>query len=176
MTRLDHNRAVSLLATHCGCSVSEIKRVAIWGNHSKTQYPDLHHALVHDRPALEEVEGNWFRNEFIPAVQKRGADVIAIRGKSSAASAANAAIGQMRNWLFGTAEDDWVSMGVFSEGSYGIAEGLMFSFPVTIRAGEYSIVPNLDINDFSREQLKNSEQELLLEREMVRHLLRQAKS
>ncbi len=171
MTRLDHNRAVHQLAAHCGCSVAEIHRVAIWGNHSTTQYPDLRHALVRGEPALKLVEELWFREEFIPTVQKRGAAVIAIRGKSSAASAANAAIDHMRNWTQDTPAGDWVSMGVYSDGSYGIAEGLMFSFPVRVRDGDYEIVRDLPIDDFSREQLLYSEKELLLEREMVKHLL-----
>ncbi len=171
MMRLDHNRAVSLLAAHCGCRVGEIRRVTVWGNHSSTQYPDLHHALVQGQPALEKVENAWFQDDFIPTVQKRGAAVIALRGKSSAASAANAAIEHMRNWRQGTASDDWVSMGVYSDGSYGIAEGIMFSFPARTCNGEYQIVQDLPINDFSRERLRQTEQELLQEREMVRHLL-----
>ncbi len=171
MTRLDHNRAVHQLAAHCGCSVAEIRRIAIWGNHSTTQYPDLRHALVRGEQALNVVEENWFHNDFIPTVQKRGAAVIAIRGKSSAASAANAAIQHMLSWTKGTPEDDWVSMGVYTDGSYGIAEGLMYSFPVRVRGGEYEIVRDLPIDDFSWEQLRLSERELLLERETVKHLL-----
>ncbi len=171
MTRLDHNRAISQLAAHCGCSVAEIRRIAIWGNHSTTQYPDLRHALVRGEPALNVVEESWFRESFIPTVQKRGASVIAVRGRSSAASAANAAIEHMRNWTQGTPEDDWVSMGVYSDGSYGITEGLMYSFPVRVSGGEYEIVSDLPIDDFCREHMRLSEGELLLEREMVKHLL-----
>lgn len=170
MTRLDHNRAVSQLAARCGCGVERIRKVAIWGNHSITQYPDLHHALVDGQPALARVEQRWFSEEFIPFVQKRGAAVIDARGKSSAASAANAALDHMRNWMFGTPEDDWVSMAVFSDGSYGISEGVMYSFPVTVRDGLYCIVPELPINEFSRERMRLTERELVTEREMVRHL------
>jgi len=171
MTRLDHNRAVSLLANRCNCSVEEIRKVIIWGNHSSTQYPDLHHALVRGRSALEQVEQSWFRDDFIPTVQKRGAVVIEVRGKSSAASAAHAAIGQMRNWIKGTPEDDWVSMAILSDGSYGIAEGLVYSFPVAVRDGEYQIVQGLAIDDFSRERMHLSEAELQAEQETVKHLL-----
>ena len=171
MTRLDHNRAVGQLAVRCACRVDEIRRVTIWGNHSTTQYPDLHHALVRGRPALEQVDSGWFRDDFIPTVQKRGAAVIEVRGKSSAGSAANAALDHMRSWIRGTPEGDWVSMAVLSDGSYGIAEGLMYSFPVTIRDGEYGIVQGLPINDFSRERMRITEAELLVEREMVKHLL-----
>jgi malate dehydrogenase len=171
MTRLDHNRAVSQLANRCGCSVADIRKVIIWGNHSTTQYPDLYHALVRGRPALEVVDEAWFRDDFIPTVQKRGAAVIDVRGKSSAGSAANAALGHMRSWILGTPEDDWVSMAVVSDGSYGIAEGLIYSFPVTIRHGEYQIVRDLAIGEFSRERMTLSEAELLDERDMVQHLL-----
>jgi len=170
MTRLDHNRAASLLAGRIGCPVADIRQVAIWGNHSTTQYPDLHHALAQGRPALAQVEEGWYRDEFIPAVQKRGAAVIAARGKSSAASAANAALEHMRDWIHGTAEGDWTSMAVPSDGSYGIAEGLVYSFPVRIQGGDYQIVQDLPINAFSRERMVLSEQELLLERDMVKHL------
>ncbi|MDF9392317.1 MULTISPECIES: malate dehydrogenase [Methylococcus] len=171
MSRLDHNRATSLLARHCGCNVAEISRIAIWGNHSPTQYPDLHHALVKGRPALSLVDPAWYVEVFIPTVQQRGASVIAIRGKSSAASAANAALDHMRSWLVGTPKDDWVSMTVASDGSYGIAEGLMFSFPVTIENGRFRIVQNLPLNTFSRERLRLTEAELLEERAMVSHLI-----
>ncbi|MCX7109989.1 MAG: malate dehydrogenase [Proteobacteria bacterium] len=170
MTRLDHNRAVSMLATRCGCSVADIRQMIIWGNHSSTQYPDLHHALVRGKPALDGVEEDWFRGHFISAVQKRGAEVIAMRGKSSAASAANAALEHMRSWIMGTPEDDWVSMAVYSDGSYGIAEGLMYSFPVRIRDGDYEIVQGLPIDAFSLERMQLTEKELLLEKEMVKHL------
>lgn len=172
MTRLDHNRAVSQLAAYCGCGVDRISRVVVWGNHSITQYPDLYHALVDGQPARERVEQGWFRNEFIPTVQKRGASVIEARGKSSAASAAHAALDCMRDWMFGTPEDDWVSMAVLSDGSYGVTEGLMYSFPVTIRDGRYQIVQGLPISEFSRVRMHLTEAELIAEREMVRHLFR----
>lgn len=172
MTRLDHNRAVSQLALHCGCAVNDIKRVIIWGNHSTTQYPDLHHALVRGEPALDQIEWNWYEKEFIPTVQNRGAVVIQTRGKSSAASAANAALEHMRNWLFGTPAGDWTSMTVLSDGSYDITPGVMFSYPVEIENAQYRVVPNLETSEFSRERLKITEAELLAEREAVRHLLR----
>jgi len=171
MTRLDHNRAVGLLASKIGCKVADIRQVAIWGNHSTTQYPDLHHALALGKPALEQVEESWYRDEFIPAVQKRGAAVIAARGKSSAASAANAALEHMRSWIQDTPADDWVSMAVCSDGSYGVAEGLVYSFPVRIQGGEWQIVQDLPVNAFSREKMRLSEEELALERDMVKHLL-----
>lgn len=171
MTRLDQNRAVSQLAIRCSCRVDEIRNVIIWGNHSTTQYPDLHHAWVRDEPALDQVSADWFRDTFIPTVQNRGAAVIGVRGKSSAASAANAALGHMSDWVNGTRGDDWISMGVLSDGSYGITEGLIFSFPVRIRQGEYHIVQDLPTNEFSRQRLNLSEAELLAEHEMVGHLL-----
>ena len=171
MTRLDHNRAVSQLAARCNCSVAQISKMAVWGNHSSTQYPDLHYALVAGQPALEKVDQAWFTDEFIPTVQKRGTSVIEIRGKSSAASAAHAALDHMRSWLMGTPTDDWTSMAVYSDGSYGIAEGLMYSFPVVTRDGEYEIVQGLPISAFSREKMRLTEAELLTEREMVKHLI-----
>jgi malate dehydrogenase len=171
MTRLDHNRAVSLLAVKCGCKVDQVRRVAIWGNHSTTQFPDIHHATVSGRPALDLVGQAWYAEEFIPTVQKRGATVIEARGKSSAASAANAAIDQMRNWLFGTPEGDWISMAIPSAGQYGMTEGLVFSYPVTVHDGHYRVVPGLELNDFSRSQLALTERELLTERDMIAHLL-----
>lgn len=173
MTRLDHNRAVAHLALKCGCRVGDIRRLAIWGNHSTTQFPDLHHALVRGRPAMELLDEAWYRDDFIPMVQKRGAAVIEARGKSSAASAANAAICQMRDWVLGSRTDDWASMAIPTEGSYGIAEGLVFSFPVTVSEGEYRVVQGLELNQFSRDRLRLSEQELLAERSMVAHLLGQ---
>lgn len=171
MTRLDHNRALSQLAKQSNCSVGDIKKMIIWGNHSGTQFPDLHHARVANKPALDCVSNQWFIEEFIPTVQKRGTQVLNARGKSSAASAANAALGLMRDWVYGTAEDDWVSMAVLSDGSYGIEEGLVYSFPVTIKDGQYHIVQDLHIDAFSRERMTLTETELKEEREMVRHLL-----
>jgi len=171
MTRLDQNRAVSLLAARAGCKVADIRRLAVWGNHSSTQYPDLYPALAAGVPALERVEEAWFHQEFIGTVRQRGAAIIAERGKSSAASAASAALDHMRDWLYGTPADDWASMAVLSDGSYGITEGLVYSFPVTIQDGEWSIVQGLPVNDFSREKLRATEQELIQERDMVKHLL-----
>ncbi len=170
MTRLDHNRAISQLAVKCGVLTIDIKNMIIWGNHSTTQYPDLHHARVKGQDALSLVDEDWFVNEFIPTVQQRGAVVIKARGQSSAASAANAAIDQMRNWELGTEEGDWVSMGVLSDGSYGIAKDLIYSFPVTVVDGKVSIVKGLAINEFSRQRMKLTELELKEERDAVRHL------
>ena len=171
MTRLDHNRAVSQLAEKCGVLVTDIKNMTIWGNHSATQYPDLHHAKVKGQDALSLVENDWFVNDFIPSVQQRGSAVIKARGQSSAASAANAAIDQMRSWVLGTEEGDWVSMGVMSDGSYGIDKGLVYSFPVTVINGKLSIVKGLPMNDFSKQKLRETETELKEEREVVEHLL-----
>ncbi len=170
MTRLDHNRAISQLAEKCGVFVTDIKNMTIWGNHSTTQYPDLHHTKVKGQDALSLVDKDWFVNDFIPTVQQRGAAVIAARGQSSAASAANAAIDQMRTWALGTEEGDWVSMGVLSDGSYGIDKGLVYSFPVTIINGKMSIVKGLPINDFSKQKMRETEAELKEEREAVKHL------
>jgi malate dehydrogenase len=170
MSRLDHNRAVSYLAEKCGVLCAEVKNMIVWGNHSSTQYPDLHHAKVKGQDALPLVGAGWFVNDFIPTVQQRGAEVIKARGLSSAASAANAAIDQMRDWALGTAAGDWVSMGVLSDGSYGIAAGLVYSYPVTVVNGEANIVKGLDINEFSLQRMRLSEAELKEEREMVKHL------
>jgi len=171
MTRLDHNRAVSLLANRCRQPVGEVRGVIIWGNHSTTQYPDLQHATVNGRPALDEAGRDWYEREFIGAVQNRGAEVIRIRGKSSAASGANAALDHMRDWILGTPEGRWVSMAVCGDGSYGIEPGLMFSYPVESRDGQWSIVQGLDIDAFSEAQIRASEAEIKLERDMVRHLM-----
>jgi malate dehydrogenase len=168
MTRLDHNRAVAQLAKRTGKPVSAVRQVCIWGNHSTTQYPDLHHATVYGRPALELVDRAWYEQEFIPRVAKRGAEVIAARGASSAASAANAALEHMRLWARGC--DDWTSMGVVTDGSYGIPEGLVFSFPVRCENGDYRIVPDLPVSDFSREKLAATQRELEEEREAVEAL------
>ena len=170
MTRLDHNRAISQLAEKCGVLVTDIKNMTIWGNHSNTQYPDLHHANVKGQEALSLVDKEWFVNDFIPTVQQRGSAVIAARGQSSAASAANAAIDQMRTWAFGTDEGDWVSMGVLSDGSYGIEKGLIYSFPVTVINGKVSIVKDLPINEFSKKKMRETEIELKEERDAVKHL------
>ena len=171
MMRLDHNRAVSQVAEKTGAAVPEIRRVAIWGNHSATQYPDLHHATVGGRPALELLDAGWVRDRFIPRVQKRGAEIIEARGLSSAASAACAGLSHVRDWVRGTAEGDWTSMAVPSDGSYGIPEGLVYSFPVTVEDGAYRIVQGLDIGEFSRERMDATRAELEEERDAVRDLL-----
>jgi malate dehydrogenase len=170
MTRLDHNRAISLLAQKCGVLSTDVKNMIVWGNHSSTQYPDIHHAKVKGQDALPLVGQDWFVKEFIPTVQQRGAAVIKARGQSSAASAANAAIDQMKAWAFGTDAGDWVSMGVVSDGSYGIESGLVYSYPVTVNNGEVNIVKGLDINEFSLLNMRASEAELKEERDAVKHL------
>ncbi|GAB3290421.1 malate dehydrogenase [Parasphingorhabdus pacifica] len=170
MTRLDHNRALTQLAQKLGVSVTEIKKLTIWGNHSATQYPDLFHAEVGGKNAAEQVELSWLADEFIPTVAKRGAAIIEARGASSAASAANAAIDHVHTWVNGTDEGDWTSMGIPSDGSYGVPEGLISSFPVTCQDGEYKIVQGLEIDAFSRERIDASVAELSEERETVRGL------
>jgi malate dehydrogenase len=171
MTRLDHNRAMSQIANKTESSINDISHMTVWGNHSATQYPDLYHARVAGKSAIDMVDQEWFENDFIPTVQERGAAIIAARGASSAASAANAAIAHMRTWALGSTENDWVSMGVISDGSYGIADGLIYSFPCTCDNGDWSIVEGLDINDFSRAKMIATEKELLEERDAVYHLL-----
>lgn len=171
MTRLDHNRAKSQLAEKTGAAVADIERVAIWGNHSATQYPDINHATIAGKPAMEMVDRAWVSDTFIPRVQKRGAEVIEARGHSSAASAAYAGLSHVRDWVNGTPEGDWVSMVVPSDGSYGIAEGLMYSFPVTIRDGRYEIVQGLAIDAFSREKMDATRAELEEERDAVKDLI-----
>lgn len=171
MTRLDHNRAMSQIANKTESSINDISHMTIWGNHSATQYPDLYHARVDGKSAIDMIDQEWFENDFIPTVQQRGAAIIAARGASSAASAANAAIAHMRTWALGSAENDWISMGVISDGSYGIADGLIYSFPCTCDNGDWSIVEGLDINDFSRAKMIATEKELLEERDAVYHLL-----
>jgi malate dehydrogenase len=170
MTRLDHNRAKAQLAAKAGVPVADITRMTIWGNHSATQYPDVFHAEVAGRSAGELVDQAWLEKEFIPTVQQRGAAVIEARGLSSAASAANAAIGHVRDWMLGTAAGDWVSMAITSDGSYGVAEGLISSFPVTAKAGAQQIVGGLDIDEFSRGRIDASVAELIEERDAVREL------
>jgi malate dehydrogenase len=171
MVRLDHNRAMAQLAQQANAHVNDVKRMIIWGNHSSTQYPDIHHATVKGQRATELVDGGWYRDSFIPTVQQRGAAIIKARGASSAASAASAAIDHMRSWALGTAEGDWVSMAVPSDGSYGIAPGVIYGYPVTCRNGKYEIVLKLDINEFSRERMDASDKELREERAAVEHLL-----
>jgi malate dehydrogenase len=171
MTRLDHNRALSQLAEKTGTHVTDIRHMTIWGNHSATQYPDLSHALVAGKSAKSLVDQAWIEQTFIPTVQQRGAAVIKARGSSSAASAAAAALDHMRTWFMGTSEGDWVSMGIPADGSYGIGEGIIYSYPVTCRDGRYQIVPGLAIDEFSRGKLAATEAELREERDGVRELL-----
>jgi malate dehydrogenase len=171
MTRLDHNRAKAQLARKAGAHVRNVRRMTIWGNHSTTQYPDITHALVGDRPAPEAVaDERWVVEEFIPTVQKRGAAVIEARGASSAKSAASAAIDHVRDWIAGTPEGDWVSMAVPSDGSYEVEEGLISSYPCTCSGGEWAIVDGLEIGDFSRERIDASVSELKDERDAVKDL------
>ncbi|WP_202630481.1 malate dehydrogenase [Deinococcus alpinitundrae] len=170
MVRLDHNRAISQLAAKTGAPVSAVRNITIWGNHSSTQYPDLSQATVNGQPALEQVDQNWYETEYIPTVAKRGAAIIEARGASSAASAASAAIDHMRDWALGTREGEWVSMGIPSDGSYGVPEGLIYGFPVTVKGGQYSIVQGLPVSDFSRIKMDATAQELTEERDAVREL------
>ncbi len=172
MTRLDHNRALSQIAQKLDKSINDINQMIIWGNHSATQFPDLHHCRIDQRPVLELVSHEWYDLEFIPTVQQRGAEIISARGASSAASAANAAIGHMRDWALGSRIDDWVSMGVVSDGSYEISKGLIYSFPCICQNGEWMIVQDLEINVFSRERMTISENELAEEMEAIAHLLK----
>ena len=172
MTRLDHNRAMAQLAEKTDSTVNDVKNMTIWGNHSSTQYPDLTAATVNGKPALDLVDREWYEATYIPEVQQRGAAIIKARGASSAASAANAAIAHMRTWALGTDENDWVSMGVYSNGEYGIAKGLIYSFPCTCTNGDWSIVDGVDVSsDFSKEKMAATEQELSEERDAVAHLL-----
>ena len=171
MMRLDHNRAIAQLANKLGRPVSDIKRMTVWGNHSATQYPDISHALVDGAPAPAQVDDEvWVREEFIPRVAKRGAEVIDARGSSSAASAANAAIDHVRDWVLGTPDEDWVSMGIPSDGSYDVPEGIIAGFPVTCANGEYSIVQGLEIDEFSRGKIDANAAELQDERSAVADL------
>ena len=171
MTRLDHNRAMSQIADKAGKTINDVKQMTIWGNHSATQYPDIHHSTVDGELAIDMVDQQWYEDQFIPTVQQRGAAIIKARGASSAASAANAAIAHMNSWALGTDANDWVSMGVYSDGSYGITEGLIYSFPCTCQDGDWKIVQGLEINDFSREKMTATENELNEEKEGVAHLL-----
>jgi malate dehydrogenase len=168
--RLDHNRAIAQLGKKLGVPVTEISRMTIWGNHSATQYPDLFHAEVGGKVAAEQVEEGWLRDEFIPTVAKRGAAIIEARGASSAASAANAAIDHVRDWVSGTPEGDWTSAAIVSDGSYGVEEGLISSFPVVSRNGRWEIVQGLEIDSFSRGKIDASVAELAEEREAVKGL------
>jgi malate dehydrogenase len=171
MMRLDHNRAKAQLAKKVGAHARDVHRMTVWGNHSTTQYPDISHALVGDRPATElEIERSWIEDEFIPTVAKRGAAIIEARGASSAKSAASAAIDHVHDWVLGTPEGDWVSMGIPSDGSYGIDEGIICGFPCTCSGGEWQIIQGLEIDDFSRERIDASVDELKSERDAVQGL------
>jgi malate dehydrogenase len=171
MMRLDHNRAVSQLAEKTGAAVSEIEKVAIWGNHSSTQYPDLSHAAVKGQPAKSLVDQAWIEKDFIPVVQQRGAAIIKARGSSSAASAASAAVDHMRDWVAGTG-GKWVSMGVASDGSYGIAPGIVYGYPVTVANGQYQVVQGLEVDAFSRARMDATDAELREERAAIEDLLK----
>jgi malate dehydrogenase len=171
MTRLDHNRAKAQLANKTGSLVSDITRMTIWGNHSLTQYPDIRDCLVKGKAAFDLVDRDWALGEMVPRVQKRGAEVIEARGSSSAASAGDAAIDHIRDWALGTADGDWVSMSIPSDGSYGVAKGIVYSFPVTCKNGSYEIVQGLELDDVDNERLKLSEKELLEERAIIQDLL-----
>lgn len=170
MVRLDHNRALSQLAEKTGTHTTDIQKMIIWGNHSSTQYPDIHHCTVGGKPAMSLVDQAWYETKFIPDVQQRGAAIIKARGLSSAASAASAAIDHMRTWALGTTEGDWVSMGVPSDGSYGIAPGVIYGYPVICKGGKYEIVQGLSVNDFSRARMEATDKELREERAAVEHL------
>ena len=172
MVRLDHNRAVSQLAEKTGTLSTDIKNVIIWGNHSSTQYPDLHHTTVKGEAALSKVDQDWYETSFIPDVQQRGAAIIKARGASSAASAASAAIDHMRNWALGTPEGEWVSMGVPADGSYGIKPGVIYGYPCTCKDGKYEIVQDLDVNAFSRSKMDATDKELREERAAVEKLFK----
>ncbi len=171
MTRLDHNRAMTQMAQKTGTTVNDVTNMTIWGNHSATQYPDLFNAKVNGKAAIDLVDQAWYENDFIPTVQQRGAAIIKARGASSAASAANAAIDHMRSWALGTEGNDWVSMGVYSDGSYGIAEGLIYSFPCRCKDGDWEIVQGVEVGEFSRAKMDATAQELTDERDAVAHLL-----
>lgn len=171
MTRLDHNRGLAQLANKLDTTVNNITHMTIWGNHSATQYPDLHHTKVDGKAAIDLVEQDWYENTYIPEVQQRGAAIIKARGASSAASAASSAVDHMRSWALGTAEGDWVSMGVYSDGSYGVEKGLIYSFPCVCKNGDWEIVQGLSINEFSQARMDATEQELKEERDGVSHLL-----
>lgn len=170
MVRLDHNRAMSQLAEKTGTHNTDVKNVTIWGNHSATQYPDLHHATVKGQAAMELVDMDWYDNTYIPEVQQRGAAIIKARGASSAASAASAAVDHMRSWALGTPEGEWVSMGIPADGSYGIEPGVIYGYPCTCKDGKYEIVQGLEINEFSRAKMDATEKELREERAAVEKL------
>jgi malate dehydrogenase len=172
MTRLDHNRALGQLANKTNTLVADIRRMTIWGNHSTTQYPDVGNCLVDGVPALERVTRDWAIDHFIPRIQRRGSEIIAARGLSSAASAADAVVDTLRDWMLGTPDGDWVSMAVPSDGSYGIPEGVVYSYPVICRGGDYEIVQGLDLDEYSHARLQQSDRELREERAVIEDLLR----
>lgn len=176
MVRLDHNRALSQLAEKTGCHSTDITNMTIWGNHSSTQYPDLHHAKISGKPAMSKVDQAWYEGTFIPTVQQRGAAIIKARGASSAASAAGAAVDHMRSWALGTAAGDWVSMAVPSDGSYGIAPGVIYGYPCVCKNGAYEIVQGLEVNAFSRARMDATDKELREERAGVEHLFKGKKA
>ncbi len=171
MMRLDHNRALAQLAEKTGTHTTAIRRMIVWGNHSATQYPDISHCTVTGKPARALVDQQWYREQFIPTIQQRGAAIIKARGASSAASAASAAIDHMRDWSLGTPASDWVSMAIPADGSYGVPEGVMYSYPVTCKGGRYAIVQGLAVDEFSRGRMDATHKELLEEREGVQDLL-----
>jgi|TARA_B110000438_G_scaffold43720_1_gene43635 malate dehydrogenase len=171
MTRLDHNRAMAHLAKKLNVDSQDIKKMIIWGNHSATQYPDIDHVTVENTLIKDQITNDWLKSDFIPSVQQRGAEIIKARGASSAASAASAAIDHMHDWILGSAENNWVSMGVFSDGSYGIEPGIIYSFPVRCRQGNYEIIQDLSLNQFSQERMQITENELREERATIEELL-----
>jgi malate dehydrogenase len=171
MTRLDHNRAMAHLAKKLNVDSQDIKKMIIWGNHSATQYPDIDHVTVENTLIKDQITNDWLKSDFIPSVQQRGAEIIKARGVSSAASAASAAIDHMHDWILGSAENNWVSMGVFSDGSYGIEPGIIYSFPVRCRQGNYEIIQDLSLNQFSQERMQITENELREERATIEELL-----
>lgn len=171
MMRLDHNRAISQLAAKTGAATRDVRRMIVWGNHSATQVPDISHALVGGEPAADMVERDWIDDDFVPTVQQRGAAIIAARGASSAASAASAAVDHVRDWVQGTPEGDWVSMGIPSTGAYGVEAGIIFSYPVTVRDGTVRVVEGLEVVDHVRSRMRVTEHELREERAAVEHLL-----
>ncbi len=171
MMRLDHNRALAQIASKLECHTSELSNMTIWGNHSTTQFPDISNLKMAGEIISSRLDHRWVKDDFIPRVQNRGGEIIKARGLSSAASAASAAIDHMRDWSIGTKENDWVSMAIPSDGSYGISKGIIYSFPVKCKNGSYSIVQNLEIDDFSRESMKITETELLEEKAAIEHLL-----
>ena len=171
LTRLDHNRAKGILANQTGATPRDINGIIVWGNHSPTQYPDLHHATILGEPAMKQIDQGWYCNEYIPKVQQRGSEIIQARGLSSAASAAQAIVDHMHDWVLGTEPGEVASMGILSDGSYGVEKGIFYSFPVRCNYGRYQIVQGIELNDFSKERLKITEQELLEEKAVVEKLL-----